>query len=154
MVVFPLAISFWLPRNVLFIPNNCVWLCLINWLTMCLMQSVAWISKSKEPMCCWLVSLAACKTQFLIALAGQSVKPNRVLAWLWMFWFWAMCEPIISLVPCGNIPSSGVAAMLRDWWAHWPMVGWNVAATYLVVGWILDKISILIYFTSAIIFDV
>ena len=62
-------------------------MCLIIWLTVCLMQNVAWLSKSKEPMCCWLVALAAYKTQFLIGLDGQSMKPNGVLALLWMFCF-------------------------------------------------------------------
>ena len=34
------------------------------------------------------------------------------------------------------------------------MVGWNVVATYRVAGRVLYKISILVYFTSTIIFDV
>ena len=34
------------------------------------------------------------------------------------------------------------------------MVGWNVAATQLVVGRVLYEISNLVYFTSAIIFIV
>ena len=82
----PIAIFVLVPKNVLFISNSCVWLCLIKWVDCVFDASVDWLDKSKEPMCCWLVALTTYKTQFLIGLAGQSVKPNGVLAWLWMFW--------------------------------------------------------------------
>ena len=76
----PIVISVLVPKSVLFISNSCAILCLIKWVDYVFDASVSSLDKSKEPMCCWLVSLASCKIQFLIGLDGQSVKPNSVLA--------------------------------------------------------------------------
>ena len=55
---------------------------------------LAWLSKSKEPLCYWLVALIACETKFFIGLAGQSVKPNCVLACLWVYGL-TVCKPVV-----------------------------------------------------------
>ena len=64
---------------------------------------------------------------------------NPAVNWFVVYVPLAMCKPAIDPYPEGIMPSSGVAVLLRDWWAHWPMVGWNVAATSLVAAWVLTR---------------
>ena len=77
---FPqLPFLFWFQEHFVHIQQLCMTV-LSKWVGCAFDASVVWLGKSKEPMCCWLVALAACKTQFIIGMAGQSVKPNSVLA--------------------------------------------------------------------------
>ena len=68
-------------------------------------------------------------------LAWHLAYPSSLITWWTLLCGLAdwctldMCKPALTLIPWGIMPSTGVAVLLRDWWARWPMVGWNVAAT-------------------------
>ena len=61
---------------------------------------MAWLGKSKEPLCGWLVSLAVCETQLCVGLTMDVCL--------------ALCKSVVPLFLVEIMPYSGVVVVLRD----------------------------------------
>jgi len=77
----------------------------------------------------------------LLCCGYSVIGPWTVLAWPICWWpnkpngvgladcVPRLCVTLLDPYPWRNHAQLGGGSVLRDWWARWPMVGWNVAAT-------------------------